>query len=232
MAATLAAEQPEAATPSPEPDSPTEEAAAPSAYGQCANSNAKTVAYIKEANVWLWVQGSQSLALTDSGDVVDLKISADGCRVAYSRQLPNPNYDPNAEGFSGDSYTELWVVSSDGSGNQALVSWDFLSGLPAADAETTLSVHRYQWQPGSHTLAVGTRAVTFGLALNDDIHLVDANGAAINTLLPAGQGGQFYFSPDGSRIAFSTPESINVLNSDGSDQQLELVTFPMVIIYW
>lgn len=231
VAATMAAEQPDEAAASPTPDSPTEEAAAPATYGACANSGTATVAYLKDGNVWLWVQGSDAIALTDSGDVADLDLSDDGCRVAYSRQMPNPNYDPNAEVFSGETYTEMWVISSDGSNNQVLVGWEFLSSLPAFDAQTTMGVYEYAWLPGSHSLAVGTKAVTYGLALSDDIHIVDANSANINTLLPAGQGGQFSVSPDGSRIAFSTPTSINVINADGSGLQTELVSFPMVLTY-
>ena len=233
VAATLSASDadgPDQPTASPEPDSPTGEAAN-SAYGACANSGTLTVAYVKEADVWLWVQGGEPSQLTDTGDVADLKLSDDGCRVAFVRLIDNANFDPNAETFSDQTYNELWLVNSDGSGAQVLAGADFLSELPAPDASTTMSLYRFDWRPGTHSLAFSTQAAAYGLVLSNDIHLVDANAAEISTLLPGGQGGDFYFSSDGSQVAFSTHQSVGLINTDGSGLQTDLITFPTVITY-
>lgn len=205
-----------------------------SSYGTCANTGQISVAYIKDGNVYLWVQGGAPAQLTNSGDASDLDIADDGCRIAYVRNVPNPNYNGALEFPGPDTTDELWIVNSDGSSNEEVVGQEFLSALPSLDEGQAYSVHKFAWQPGTHTLAFGTRT-TFtgpGLAPNNDIYLINANApAGVITLLPPAQGGEFNFSQDGQLMAFTTPTNAGVVAVDGSDLRPYLATFPMVMTY-
>ncbi|MDA1329784.1 MAG: hypothetical protein DWG76_00615 [Chloroflexi bacterium] len=211
----------------------TEEAPEPDAgaYGSCTNAELFTVVYVKDGNVWIWLEGGENFALTDSGDVTEVKVSDDGCRIAYAKDVVNPSFDTDVDQFSSPTLLELWVVNSDGSNNQPLVETDFLFGLPLDEGMTSPSIYRFAWQPGSHTLAFSTRVQTYGLVVFDDINLVDANTGAMSTLRAPGEGGNFFFSPDGSQVAYSRSTSINAINTDGSNLREEMITFPYVITY-
>ncbi|MEX2162316.1 MAG: hypothetical protein WD751_10440 [Anaerolineales bacterium] len=210
---------------------------AQSAFGDCANTGQISIAYVKDGNVWIWVQGGPHSQLTNNGDANDVRISQDGCRIALMRSVPNPAYDPNVEFPLQSTFNELWVVNSDGVGLRKMAGQEFFATLPAPAANTAYDLYKFGWQPGSHTLAFGTRT-TFsgpGLAQNNDVYLVNADTAIgpgdIVTLLPMGQGGDFYFSPDGQQIAFTTSTNVSVVDADGGDLRSNLVSFPVVITY-
>src|SRR5690606_34944604 len=50
---------------------------AQSVYGDCANTGQVQLAYLKEGNLWLWVQGEAPRQLTHEADAVDVRISDD-----------------------------------------------------------------------------------------------------------------------------------------------------------
>ncbi len=204
-----------------------------SSFGACANSGQLNLAYVKDSDAWLWVENGPHSQLTGSGDVNDVRISSDGCRIAFSRALPNPLYDPNVEFPLPATLNELWVVASDGTGNQMLAGANFFAGLPAPDQGSTFSLYKFEWQPGTYTLAFNTEVLHEGpgLGLGDDLYLVSADSAVVTPLLGQGQGGNFFFSPNGLSLAFSTPTTANVINVDGSNLRANLITFPFVLTY-
>lgn len=202
-----------------------------SSFGACANSGQLSVAYVKDNNVWLWVENGAHNQLTNSADASDLRISDDGCRIAYGRQVPNPAYDPNAELPTDPTLAELWVVASDGSGNQELAGSEFFAALPSPPDNTGVGLYQFEWQPGTHVIAFSTQVLGYGLIPSTDIYLGNADSLSVTTLLSGGQGGAFFFSPDGHQVAFSTPTSINVVNVDGTNLRSNLITFPFVITY-
>lgn len=212
---------------------PTAAVPQPNAFGACANNGQISLAYVKDNNIWLWVESGIKTQLTNTADANDVRISQDGCRVAYTRLVPNPAYDPNAEFGPSKFIDELWVVSSDGSGNQKLAGLELFGTLPAPQEGSSYSLYKFEWQPGAHVVAFSTHLVFTGpgLLTNNDIHLVDANAPTVSTLFVAGQGGDMYFSPDGQQVAFSTHVDINVVNIDGSNLRSDLITFPIVITY-
>jgi Tol biopolymer transport system component len=69
------------------------------------------------------------------------------------------------------------------------------------------------------------------LILYDDLRAIHADTRALTVILPPGEGGNFAPSPDGRRIAFSTPGSLNLVNADGSGLRRDLVVFPQVVTY-
>lgn len=204
------------------------------AYSNCANHAQLSIAYIKEGDIWLWVEGGGTRQLTADGDARDLRISDDGCRVAYAREVANPNYDPEEL----DEYEqrlreleELWMVFSDGTGQQQLVSVEqFPPPVMEGDfMDTTLS--SFEWQPGALTIAFGTASVFRGPGPfpHQDVHLVDTETLAITTLLSVGQGGRFVFSPDGKQLAFADIDRAGLLNVDGTGLRNNFFVFPWIV---
>ncbi|MBX3006344.1 MAG: PD40 domain-containing protein [Anaerolineales bacterium] len=200
----------------------------------CSNAGLVNVAYVKDGNLWLWTQGGMRTQLTESADVLEVAISGDGCRIAYTRSQPNPQYDPDSEFAAPETLAELWVVSSDGANNRALVDTAYLASQPVPDGNNIASVARFQFQPRSHSLAFNTQMLHPGVGrtLRNDLTLVNVDSGELTPLLGVEQGGdEFAFSPDGQQIAFSTPTQVHVINSDGSYLRRELITFSQVITY-
>ncbi len=212
-------------------DEPAAENASNADYGSCEQSDQVSAAYLKDGNVWLWTESGGKVQLTYSSDATEVQISGDGCRVAYKRDVPNPAFDTEADMFSAEFIQELWAVGSDGSGNQQLVSTDWLFTLPIPESTTSPTVYHFAFQPGSHQVAFNTRVQTYGLVLVNDIRLVNVDSGMLMTLREPGEGGNFYFSPDGSQVAFSTPTSVSVINADGSNLRSHEVSYASVITY-
>ncbi|MEJ2447331.1 MAG: hypothetical protein P8Y37_05240, partial [Anaerolineales bacterium] len=207
-----------AATLTASEDSPTEEAP-PAESPEPAAPAVLKVAFVKDGDVWYWEEGTAAAQLTTVGDVVQAFLSDDGQIVAFIRQ-----YDWNNH--------EIYSVNSDGSNLQALVSLADFSGMVLEPEAISAVPYRLAWVPGTHTLAFTTR-LTYegpGLVLPDELRLVNADSGAISLLLAPGDGGDFYYSPDGSQIALVNGTRISVVNADGSGSR-ELLAFPMVITY-
>ncbi|MDY7078393.1 MAG: hypothetical protein SXV54_15860 [Chloroflexota bacterium] len=162
-------------------------------------------------NVWLWVEGEREAEpLTKDGGVGDVKISDDGEIVAFTRG------------------GGLWMVRSDGTEERRLVSAEDFAAMEAQDPELEVVLNRFEWAPGTHILAFNTRLqIEIGLLPNDDLHLVNADTLERTALLPPGEGGEFYYSPDGSQIAIATPGTISLMNADGSDRHAALTYTPV-----
>jgi hypothetical protein len=127
-------------------------------------------------------------------------------------------------------HSELWAAPADGSGEYALLDVSALGALDPSALGT--AVVQFEWVPGTHQLAFNTRQVFEGpgTALYNDLRLIDVTTGELSLLFPPGQGGMFYYSPDGSRLALVTPERIELVSADGSDRA-EALSFPKVITY-
>lgn len=170
------------------------------------------IVFLKEGNVWLWQLGAEAIALTQAGDAAQPQISDDGTLVAFSR------------------HGELWRVAVDGSNEQRLVGSDTLAQVSPDGGVATL--HRFGWLPATHRLLFNTqRADTVGSRPMDDLHVVDADTLAYQSLLAAGQGGEFYPAPNGQQIALVTPELVSTVNADGSNYQPARVSYEQVLTY-
>jgi hypothetical protein len=207
---------PEVTQPVPtQTDTPVETAAPTETTApQPAPDGALTVAYTRAGDAWLWREGGTPKQYTYNGQVMDVRLSDDGQVLAYLKQLD-------------DTHFELWAVNGDGTGDRALVSGEFLNNIdPRAYA---VAPHRYEWVPGTHMLAFNTRQVFQGPGLiqYNDLNLVDADTGEIKTLLPIGEGGDFYYSPDGSQIALTTSETIVLVNADGTNRRRALEFQPV-----
>lgn len=179
------------------------------------------IAYTNGGNIWLISGTNPPAQLTFGGNADRVVISNDGMKLAFT------TYDS----FTQNS--ELRVINVDGSGEILLLSQPQLDALYPLDGALHHLVYRMAFQRCSQELLLNTRS-TFegpGLAPHYNLLAIDVNSAVLSTLLAPGTGGDFYLSPDGSRIAISQPQSIHLVNSDGSGYLANRVTFPYVITY-
>jgi hypothetical protein len=168
------------------------------------------VAFINDGNVCLWAaETKDARRLTNAGDIAPpLKLSDDGELVAFVRD------------------GALWALASDGGGERRLLNLDDLSTAEAADVDATLT--HFEWVPGTHTLAFNTRLHGDASRLADDLHLVDADNLEHTVLLPRGEGGEFFFSPDGSRVAIVTTGDISLVDVDDPQRRSIALTYAPV----
>jgi dipeptidyl aminopeptidase/acylaminoacyl peptidase len=177
------------------------------------------VAYIKDGNLWLWMENGESRQLTSTGNINEVILSDDGLLAAFTRQVD-------------DFQAEIWVINTDGKGERLLVSTaDIELMVPNRSPDASgISPHQISWIPGTHALAFNTRqSFMVGFLLNDDLRLVNATSGEQLTLIPAGGGGMFYYSPDGSQIAITTPNKLFLLDADGSNLRSNLLSYEEVI---
>lgn len=177
------------------------------------------VVYAKTDTIYLWQEGQAPKAITGSGNpIYSLDLSDDGQVIAFTRQV-------------GEVQAELWAVNVDGSNERMLVSEGDFNALDP-DALAVVPYH-FSWVPDTHLLAYNTHQVFEGpgLVLYDDLRQVDADTMNQSTLLSPGQGGEFYYSPDGSQIAITTPTKISLINADGSNLRASVLEYDPVLTY-
>jgi hypothetical protein len=221
VAATLTAVSPafETLAPPAGVEIPTETAILPS---PTAGPPVLRIVYVDGGNVNLIEAGGAPVVLAAAGNADRLAISSDGSRVAYTRLL--------AVGAA----PELWVVSTDGSSDAALLTQAQVNALhPLPGGTVGVDLNLMAFLPGTHTLLFNTRAIPefVGLFKFDDVLAIDVDGGAVTTILAAGTGGDFAPSPSGDRIVVTRPDSIGLVNPDGSGHYPGLVGYAPVTTY-
>ena len=189
-----------------------------------ATSSALQIAFTNAAaDIVLWQEPDNTLIpLVPASGAVDIRLSDDGTMLAYRKSIDT-------------GQQEIWAVNTDGTGHRMLLSVDDLRALdPDALGVTP---YQFEWIPGTHTLAFNTLQYVEGpgLFLYDELHFleVDPNEPTnqLTTQLPPGSGGNFVFSPDGLQYALVKPESISLLNTDGTNIRSDVLTYPYVLTY-
>ena len=179
------------------------------------------IAFSDGNNLKLWTEGVGLTTLYTGDQVSDVLLSDDGQVVVFNTY--SPTWD----------YTGLWAARTDGSPVQRLVDVATMNTFNTHPSALGAIPSHWEFIPGTHTLAFNTR-LTFegpGLILQDDIRLLDTDTGVLSTFLDVGLAGMFYYSPDGSQIALSTPTSISLINADGSNRRDNVLTYPAVITY-
>ena len=159
--------------------------------------------------------------LTGGGGISEVFLSDDGQLAALL--LRDPVNDT----------AELQVIQTDGSDRRTLLRAEEFDRLHPLEGFLHITPSRLAFVPGTHSLLFNTRAVFEGpgLAKFDDLFALDGDSGVLTPLLPPGSGGDFWFSPDGGRLALVRPDSIGVVGADGGDPHLRSLTFLPVITY-
>jgi len=179
------------------------------------------VVYVDGGNVWLAPAAEAPRQLTSSGGAERVLISSDGEQIVFLRRE------------SLESGAEIRAVASDGSGETVLVTHPQIDTLYALESFLFRDISSIAFIPGTHRLLLNTKAVAEGPGLlkYNDLLQLDADSGALTPILTPEHGGDFTISPDGSKLALVTPESIGWMNVDGSDPHMGVVNYPAVTTY-
>ena len=190
--------------------------------GQQATPVVFTLAYVSDGDVWIIKGNNPPLQLTQVGDVIDVWLSDDGERVVYEREQ-QPAWTSSLE-----------AIDADGGAPMTLLVQADLDNLYPLDGAEHFRIYRFEFIPGTYDVLFNTRAVFLGpgLATNDDLYRLDTYTGQVTAVISRGDaGGHFAISPDGTKLAISTPTGMGIANIDGSSLQMDLVTFTPVITY-
>jgi hypothetical protein len=189
------------------------------------------VAWSDCSGVWVVRAGAPARRIADRGDATWLRISPDRRWVAFDVAVGYPLRD-------------LFVASVDGGDVRKIVDRSALASLipgttNGADGSLTV-VQYYDWVPDSSALAFTTwdwllPDLVWSGQYHDDLWTAPIVGGELQPVLPAGQGGEFVYSPDAKRVAVTREESrldrevavVAVSNADGSGARILLEHAPL-----
>ncbi len=197
-----------AATPLPSatPATPATPVSSPTAGASSSVSQIAAAFVAADNNVYTWIDGNSSFTqITESGDAQTAVISTDGQLVAYSR---------TTDGFT---YT-LDVVASDGTNHRTIFTHDDFLGITRPSIATDSEPYQFAWVPNSHMLAMTVDYVMEGpgLVTAPDLILFSVDTGTFQTLLQVNETYQFFYSPNGSKIAIALPDGIDLYDSNGN----------------
>lgn len=179
--------------------------------------DALRVAYVDDGDLMIWTEGIGAAEVYTGDLVTEMIFSGDGTLVVFA--TATDDY----------SFTGLWAVNTDGTNLRRLVTGAEINALAPSDAPLRTVPFHLQFVPGTHTLAFNTQLYGRpGLIIQDDLRLLDVDAGTLSTLFEVGQGGMFYYSPDGSQIAVVKLGEIDLVNADGSNRRENVLVHPGV----
>jgi hypothetical protein len=200
---------------------PTVQAAAAAAALSAVPATTMRILYTDAGrNLWIWQADGSTRQLVKTGDVYDGLISADGSVLVYIRTKDFKKFS-------------VWGINPDGSKDRELITQDDMKSMKNSDDAVGAQPYVISWIPGTHNLAFVT-SPTFdgpGLQVNDDLWELNADTGELTKILEPGQGGIFYYSPDGKQIALVTSKTISLINADGSNRRDSVLKFTPVNTY-
>lgn len=172
-----------------------------------------------DGSLWLWTDGtSEAVQVSGVTNAERSFVSPDGSLIAFTRKIDDTTYD-------------LAVVNADGSNLRTLISSDQFNAMGKPDEAIAVIPNQVAWIPGTHTIAFNGRYQYMGpgLVISPSLLTINVDTGAAHMLFSEEESWQFWFSPDGSKIAVSLPDGINLYNSDGSRAApSKFVTYPQV----
>ncbi len=179
------------------------------------------VAYAVGGQLRLWTEGVGEVVLHQGEPVADVLLSEDGWVIVFTTR--DADY----------LFTGLWRVNADGSDLRRLLDAPALFSLSSTPSADGVAPYQMSFVPGSRSLAFNTRLVYMGpgLVIQDDLRLVSTSSGELQTVVEAGQGGTFTYSPDGAQVALVSPTSVSLIDADGNNRRSNLVTYPMIMTY-
>jgi dipeptidyl aminopeptidase/acylaminoacyl peptidase len=180
------------------------------------------IVFTDNQNVWIGELGAIPRQLTFDGGVERVRISSDGMRIAFTRRS------------SAEENSELLGINPDGTGESLLLTRESFNSLYPSPAGTEgFDIGQMTMRPDTHLLFFNTLEVfeDIGYRNTNDLFMIDLDSGELTGILPAGAGGNFEFSPGGEKIAVIRPDSISVVNGDGSDYLPELFSHSPVLTY-
>ncbi len=176
--------------------------------------------YVKEGQLWIWDSGRAS-PITENLPVYSPRLSADGQLAVFLQQV---------DAF----HLELWVAGLEAAPRRlvSVADLDQIGADVRLSGALAINPLQFAWVGQSHTIAFNSQQVFNGPipAPLDDLNQVNADSGVLQFTLLAGWGGAFAFSPDGARVAISTPTQIVLADANGGNYRLAL-TYDAVQTY-
>lgn len=176
------------------------------------------IAYVDtERNLWLWDENQEPKMMVRTFDIDKVRLSPGGEWIAYTR--------------SKDRVREaIWVIRADSSGARLLMSEVMVyHAAPVGDAYAVVPF-QLRWVAGTDLLAMSTWPIFDGVRtdFNRDLHLLDAETGEFRTIFARGEGGLFFLSPDGKRVAMASPGQVDLADVDGGNLLRGVLSFEKV----
>ena len=180
------------------------------------------IAYTDDGNVWAIEGDDPPTQLTFDGGADRVLLSSDKSKIVFTRK-PVEFLD-----------SELRTINFDGSEDTLLLSVEELNSLyPMEEGMAGFEIGMMAFIPETHDVLFNI-FILFdgpGLIKKDDLLRIDTDSANLTTILSEGEGGDFAISPNGLQIAVVQPESIGLINHDGSNHFPDLLAYPAVMTY-
>ncbi len=180
-----------------------------------------SVAFVApDKNAYFWAETmSAPIALTTSSDVENAIVSPDGSQVVLTRSTDWVSYT-------------LDVINSDGSNLRTLIYPSGFDSLPRpADAIASVP-SQLSWVPGTRNLAMTTR-ISYdgpGYQIGESLFVIDTDTSEMRVLfnVETQWGWHYSFSPDGTSIAVSFPEGMDIYALSGEKLDRPVLAYPFV----
>ncbi len=197
---------------------PTPEFIKPSAIPEAAPLSVAFVA--PDGNAYYWNEYLNTPSqLTTTGDVHAAYVSPDGTLVALARSADETTYS-------------LDVVNSDGTGLRTLITAEEFAAFPRPVDALSSIPNQVEWLPNSHVIVMNTRIVFEGpgYATGENLYLINADDGSVSAPITIADTWSFRYtiSPDGSMVAISLPEGIEIFNLNGSTLKRKVLAYEFV----
>ncbi len=149
------------------------------------------VLFVQDSQLWQWFDGETASISPIGADITEIAISPDGRRVALVR-------DGN-----------LWIMNSSGGNAKQIV---YSSLLPRDDRSvpaTSRKVCHIRWSADGADIFFNSCS---NLVEFFDLYMVRISAGEVTPLLPDGEGGLAYPSPDSRWVVSVAPEEIHLTN--------------------
>jgi len=159
------------------------------------------IAYTAGGRIYLWRAGTVTIPVEDD---FYLPCMPDNCNnVLFSDDSELIAYTTQVEDY------ELTVVKKDGSDRKVLIDFTQIPG--------TTFLYGMGWIPNTHLIWFNTidSNTYHTYDLSNDLYIVNADTGELKEILPPGNGGDIYPSPDGKYLAIVRPARIEIRDADG-----------------
>lgn len=170
----------------------------------------RRVVYAKGGVIWLWDATGSPKQLT--------RFRGDDPATPFKDQDQSPEISEDGQVIAFIRDNNLWAMDGEGENQRMLVSAADLAALSRSLAGSYHRPRQFDFAPHSHDIYFNiTTMIKDTPDFEDNLARVSADSPGVRVLLSDSQGGgDFVFSPDGTKIALPRTNKINVVNADGT----------------
>lgn len=165
------------------------------------------VLFVQDRQLWQWSNGETSGISPIGADITEIAISPDGERVALVR-------DGN-----------LWLMNSSGGNAKQIVYSSLLPRDERSAPATSRTVCHIRWSADGASIFFNSCS---NLTEFFDLYMVRVSSGEVTPLLPDGEGGLAYPSPDNQWVVSVAPEEIH-LTSVGMKETATVLFYDRVL---